>query len=482
MNVIFWHRRDLRVLDNIGLYEASKVGIVYPVFVLDDFFFENYNVCRSRLVFLKESLEDLNKQYQKLGSSLIFRYGNPLKILLEMQRELNAEVFVNEDTNTIYGLQRDSKAKSMGFKFFINDAIQRSGRTSDWSERTLKYFQSEILQIKSLKPHKYLVAEEELLRIKTLFDSLEHDKLTTEKGGSSVAESRLNKFLNLVKDYPKNISKPFEAETLTSRLSTHFSFGTISTKFVYQKVNSLNYKNKHFFISRLFWNQHFTQKLADNPELTDKPANPIFEIYYNEIYEYNEEIFNAWKEGRTGYLLVDASMRALKKTGFLNFRMRAMVASFLTYILKQPWKLGADYMFSQLIDADVAINYSQWQMQSGMVGVHPNRIYNPTKQILEHDPNLFFIKKYLPEVQNLDDNFLKKDPESIQISFFESYYYPPIVSFRERSQWARLIYSKITKIAFEKVKKDLNLQKKLSLEEVSKNRIQKDQLPLTKIV
>ena len=139
----------------------------------------------------------------------------------------------------------------------------------------------------------------------------------------------------------------------------------------------------------------------NNPMLHKKPLNPYFEQH--SYYQKNAEKIQAWKQGKTGYPLVDASIRALNKTGYINFRMRAMIATFFTHILKQPWWIGADYMHKQLIDAEPAINYYQWQMQSGCIGSHPLRIYNPVKQHKENDTQSKFVKKYLPEIRELEE-------------------------------------------------------------------------------
>lgn len=150
--------------------------------------------------------------------------------------------------------------------------------------------------------------------------------------------------------------------------------------------------------------------------------------------------------------MVDASMRALVQTGWLNFRMRAMCASFYSYILKQWWKNGADFFYRHLIDADVAINYYQWQMQSGLIGVHANRIYNPTKQVKDNDPDGKFIKKYVPELRNVPTEFIAepwKMPERIQkkhgIVIGEDYP-EPIADYEREARKAREFFkSKTTK-------------------------------------
>ena len=164
---------------------------------------------------------------------------------------------------------------------------------------------------------------------------------------------------------------------------------------------------------------------------------------------HDPERFEAWKAGQTGFPLVDASMRALRETGWLNFRMRAMCATFYTYILRCWWKAGADWYYRHLIDADPAINYQQWQMQSGLVGVHPLRIYNPRKQVRENDPDGEFVSSYVPELEPLPDEYLdrpEKTPLSVQrecgVRIGEEYPYP-IVDFERQRREAREAWGRL---------------------------------------
>jgi deoxyribodipyrimidine photo-lyase len=216
--------------------------------------------------------------------------------------------------------------------------------------------------------------------------------------------------------YPDGISPPAEAEQRTSRLSPYLRFGVLSVRQVYRAgvERAGAERARDLFESRLFWNRHFRQKLTDNPRLTEEAVNPVLRGLYTSEEERDPELIAAWKEGRTGFPMVDASMRALVETGWLNFRMRAMSASFFGYILKQWWKVGADFMYYHLIDADPAINYAQWQMQCGLVGCHPNRIYNPRKQARENDPDGEFIREYVPELRDLPAEFLTR-PEKAPI-------------------------------------------------------------------
>ncbi|EGQ43545.1 MAG: deoxyribodipyrimidine photolyase [Candidatus Nanosalina sp. J07AB43] len=229
------------------------------------------------------------------------------------------------------------------------------------------------------------------------------------------------------------------------------------------------------FKDRLFWQQHFNQKIEDNPDLFNEAINPVYRDLWKD--NHSQQKINSWKKGETGFPLIDASMRALTKTGWLNFRMRAMCASFFSYILKQWWKIGADHYYKHLIDADVAINYYQWQMQSGLVGVHANRIYNPTKQAKENDPKGRFIRKYVPELRPVPDKYIHtpwkmpdQTQEKLNIEIGEDY--PrPVIDYDRESKKSRQYFQRKSSEAYsafedDKVWEKASLSSKHSREEI----------------
>lgn len=453
--IIVWHRRDLRADDNKALYEASKITkTVLPVFVIDPFFFrKDKETCDDRIFFMFECLKDLDRQYQQIGSSLIVLFGNTLEQLGRLKDKYDASVYYNYDTNMPFGFERDFEAsKKEGFCGFNNDAVIRDKKDTrtKWAEQCQEYFESKLLEANApLLPHgeKSTITFEEVIEKY----SLKKQKEDVPKGGSLEAMRRLNKFILNIDKYPSSISKPYLAELFTSRISAHLSFGCISTRQVYQKIaqSKVKPKARQFYLSRIYWNQYFTQKLEDFPRATSEPINPYFKNVKT-IAKPNPYFIEAFKKGRTGFPLIDASVRALIKTGFANFRMRAMLASFFSLILKQDWKVGADWMHYHLIDADTAINYEQWQMQSGLVGVHPLRLYNPTKQIFDNDPEGKFIKKYVPElkgittIEYLAEPWKFRDQIEKQANIRIGKDYPlPIVNFTEEMRAARAFYKEI---------------------------------------
>ena len=497
-NIIVWHRRDLRVEDNKALFEAVKKGYALPVFIIDPFFFRKNNETNpDRIIFMLESLKDLDDKYKEIGSSLSILFGNSIEKITGLSKELEADVYYNFDTNMNFGLERDQKISVLeNFKGFQNDAIIRRGKSREkWHLNCAQYLESEIYFVENLKENK-IKSEITIKQVIEKYE-LKKEKQQVFKGGSKEAHKRLKEFLQNIDLYTKSISKPILSEKYTSRLSSYISFGCISTKQIYQETKKLGAKQKQFFITRLFWNQHFTQKMQDNPALTTKAVNPVFEENYDKLYEYNKDYVDAWKQGKTGYPLVDASMRALVKTGFLNFRMRAMVSSFFCYILRQNWKIGADFMHYHLMDADTAINYSQWQMQAGMVGIHPNRIYNPKKQILDNDTNCEFIKKYVDELKSVPVEYIlnpgklkkiqltlnnEKNEKIMLAKKSLNNYNEPIVDFEKQVKKAKKIYKELNELARKRMYADEDILTKASLSGKAKKRHNKKEKTQTKVV
>ena len=209
------------------------------------------------------------------------------------------------------------------------------------------------------------------------------------------------------------MSSPVTAFESCSRLSPHLAFGTISIREAFlslekriQELKAIPAKDRgnwvralRSFGGRLRWHCHFIQKLEDQPSIEFDNMHPS----YNGLREndFNEEYFQAWKEGQTGYPMVDACMRALRETGWMNFRMRAMLMSFSSYHLWLHWRKPALHLAQLFTDYEPGIHYSQAQMQSGTTGINSIRIYNPIKQGLDHDPNGIFIRKWVPELETV---------------------------------------------------------------------------------
>jgi deoxyribodipyrimidine photo-lyase len=225
-----------------------------------------------------------------------------------------------------------------------------------------------------------------------------------QSGGSSQGRALLNSFLKeRHKNYFITISRPYESSIYCSRLSPYLAWGALSMRQVVCETLHTTQQsggNIHLrqFMSRLMWQAHFIQKFERETRMEFENINPMFNGVRLEI---NESLLQAWKAGETGYPLVDASMRCLHATGWINFRMRAMLVSFLTHHLWQPWQEGASYLASLFLDFEPGIHYPQIQMQAGTTGMHILRIYDPVKQSLEKDSEALFIKKWCPELSEI---------------------------------------------------------------------------------
>ena len=279
--------------------------------------------------------------------------------------------------------------------------------------------------------------------------------------------------------YRGGISSPNSAFTAGSRLSTHLAWGTLSGRYAYQatqnrqkelkseleelekqlKNKELNPKQKEeietiikekkrwkgslsSFLSRLHWRDHFIQRLETEPQMEFEAINPAYEKLE---YDDKPEFLEAWATGYTGYPLVDACMRCLNQTGFINFRMRAMIASFAMHTLHLSWKTINAPMANLYTDYEPGIHLSQLQMQAGVMGINTLRVYSPTKQIIDHDPECEFIKEWIPELREYSPEQIIAHAENPTTTSIENYP-KPIVEWQAESKRMKDKYFAIKKL------------------------------------
>jgi deoxyribodipyrimidine photo-lyase len=467
--VVVWHRRGLRVADHLAVETAtSEADAVCPLFVFDPHFYTKGLACDARLRFLHECLSDLADAYERRGTSLVFAHGDPASVVGQFV-DADWDVVAAATPTGRYGLRRDDHLADSGVTFVAEDGITREGKSREnWSDHAEAYLTG---PTRAPDPSGFgdhgVTSAVTVEAVEAAYD-VSPSKVRVPTGGRTAALERLETFSRDIAAYPSSISPPAAAESGTSRLSPYLRFGCLSVREAFQHVrdHAADGRARELFTSRLYWNRHYTQKLEDWPGWMDHAVNPVFRGYNRS--RHDSELVAAWKRGRTGFPMVDASMRCLVETGWLNFRMRAMCASFFSYILHQPWRLGADFFYYHLVDADPAINYTQWQQQAGVTGVNTMRVYNPRKQVRDNDPEGEFVHEWVPELRPVPADYLDR-PERIPLHRQAEFgvdvgtdYPLPVVDYEARREAAAARFSALQGRAHEALS-DPEIRRRASL-------------------
>ncbi len=416
INVV-WLKRDLRLHDNEALYNAIKNGKRFLIFyAFEKTLLNDPHYSSRHWNFIKQSLVDINNELSSYCSKVLTVESDIIGACNQIQNFYKIEtVFSHIETGILTTYSRDKDFKrycrnnNIHWKENINNGVQRGIRNREewfkgWStymNEPQKDFELNLGQ---------LINVDEILSIENISQpSILKTPIDTkfQKGGRNMALKYANTFFkDRHKEYMYHISKPALSRTSCSRLSPYLAWGNLSVREVYQAgvklKNTSNAKHIGAFLSRLRWQAHFIQKFEMEHIMQEASVNRGYHKLKKSISKKYQE---AWKKGQTGFPLVDACMRCLDQTGYLNFRMRALTVSFFTHILWQPWQDASTHLSQMFLDFEPGIHFPQLQMQAGETGINNLRIYNPIKNGIEHDKEAVFIKKWVPELKNLDTIF-----------------------------------------------------------------------------
>ena len=404
---VIWFRYDLRINDNEAFYKAALSKSCLPIFILDTNSLNLQTYSDFHMNFLNDSLIDLSNKLDNFGAKLNFFEGSTIEVFKFLISQYPIKyVYSNRIFKDLFFTNLD---KSMDEFFLCNNiewkksdqfGIQLNHRVrGKWSSEWNKFVTSPVID----KPKNtyFIKTNKSLLNL-----SPKSLKKNIQDGGETIGNKVLQSFLyeRYIK-YSSNMSSPITAERSCSRISPYLTFGNISLKTIIKKLNEklmkkdVDRNSLYSFKKRLAWHCHFIQKIYDEPELEYNNLHPCYDGLREN--EFNDSYYSKWKEGKTGYPFLDACMRFLNYTGWLNFRMRAMIVSFASNQLWLDWKITSKYLAQKFTDYEPGIHYSQIQMQSGTTGINSLRIYNVIKQSYDQDPFGIFIKKWVPELKNL---------------------------------------------------------------------------------
>ena len=429
---VVWFKRDLRVQDHAPLAEACSRGPVLALYIVEPGLWQQPDAALQHFRFMAECLQDLQRDLQARGIPLLIREGEAVEVLQRLHA-LHAfgQLWSHEETGNGFTYARDRAVaawcRSTGVHWQERPqfgVVRRLRQRQHWQPRWEALMAAPIVQAPDVQTAPLQLSG---LSARPLLPpaGLTHDPPARQRGGRTRALAVLQNFLDTrCAHYRGGISSPLSAPDACSRLSPYLAWGCLSLREVVQATRLQMARlppgagraraGLHAFVSRLYWHCHFIQKLESEPAIEWQNMHRGYDGLRE--HAFNTAHFEALQAGRTGWPMVDACVAMLRETGWLNFRMRAMLVSVAAYPLWLHWRPVGEWLARQFLDYEPGIHWSQLQMQSGTTGINTTRVYNPIKQAQDHDPQGLFVRRWLPAMRRVPETWL-----------FEPWHMPPSV-------------------------------------------------------
>jgi deoxyribodipyrimidine photo-lyase len=471
---IVWFKRDLRVQDHAALFHACKQGAVLPIFCWDATLWHGEDYATQHLRFVKECLTTLQRDLHTLGLSLFEFPSGIIETLAYITQFYGiGSLHSHEETGNHHSYQIDKAVASWckthhitWHEYAQNGVIRRLKNRDQWAMHWEKRMTKPLTPLPPAPTMAALVPNFMAKLTSQHIQPTQADKPLRQKGGRDEAIKLLHTFLNgRASRYRGGISSPLSSESAGSRLSPYITWGVISMPELVQhlrqqkrsiQIHPAMYPNGLLaglvgFESRLHWHCHFMQKLESEPAIEYSNLHPVFNGLRDEDYaDANTQAkLHAWQNGETGWPLVDACMAMLRETGWINFRMRAMLMSTASYLLWLHWRQTGLHLAREFLDYEPGIHWPQVQMQSGTTGINTLRIYNPVKQAKDQDPEGIFVKRWLPALRHVPTSWIFQPwlmPDALQAEYgcrIGLDYPAPLVNIDQALKYARETLSQV---------------------------------------
>ena len=402
---IFWFRRDLRLHDNVALFNALKSGEkVLPIFIFDTSILDKLPKNDARVSFIIKELRSMNEHLKSFDASIDILHGKPIEVFESLIKKYQiASVFTNQDYEP-YAIRRDQeilellKSENINFNSFKDQVIfEKNEITKKDGNPYVVYtpYSKKWIEAYEQINHTHYTSEDLLSQ---LYTNSKAKELTLEELGFEETNTPIKNYIfnsRIINEYEE--TRNFPALDNTSKLGPHLRFGTVSVR---QMVSRAEEQENKTFLKELIWREFFMQILWHFPHTHKDSFKPKYDRI---VWRNNEDDFKKWCNGTTGYPMVDAGMRQLNNTGFMHNRVRMLVGSFLCKHLLIDWRWGEAYFAEKLHDYEMSSNVGNWQWVAG-TGVDASpyfRIFNPTSQIKKFDKDFSYIRKWVPDFQEL---------------------------------------------------------------------------------